>query len=86
MMTKEYQKMTERELKGRYVKSLIPMKSGMYRFPRGTIFTIQGKSGGLELETLPCPKCGISAFVTKVKPFEIELLPPEYKPDTAKVS
>lgn len=71
MDRRTYNKTTEKEFIGRKVKSLRPMKNGLYRFPAGMTFTIQRKQGGFELLSDPCPHCGIRATVNKVQPHDV---------------
>lgn len=68
MDKKTYNKTTEAEFIGRKVISLVPFSNGMYRFPAGMTFTIQGKQGGLSLISDPCPHCSIRAHISKVQP------------------
>jgi len=73
MDRKTYERTREKEFIGKKVKSLVPFKNGLYRFPAGMTFTIQGKSGGFSLLSDPCPHCGIQAYISKVKPHEVNL-------------
>ena len=74
MKESEYRRTPEKELVGRRVKSLKPFRNGLFVIPAGIVFKIERKHGGFHLITEPCSKCGISAFISKVQPCEIELL------------
>ncbi len=42
------------------------IKNTWHRVPMGTKCTVRRNYGGLELETEPCPHCGVSIFIAKV--------------------
>ena len=75
MDRREYERMTETQLKGRRVRSLVPMKNRIESLPAGTLFTITGKFGGLALRSDPCSTCKVQMWITKVPPGQVELLP-----------
>ena len=75
MNNKEYQNMSEKELAGRKVRSLVTLRNGMGLIRAGTILEIRGKHAGLSLQSEPCPRCGLRASITKVPPQDVELLP-----------
>ena len=77
MNRREYERMTEKQLKGRRVRSLVPLKNRIESFPSMTLFTITGKFGGLALKSDPCPTCKMQMWITRVSPGEVELLPRE---------
>jgi len=52
----------------------VPLASGRYKFPAGTLFTISDKFKGFGLWSDPCPHCGVSASIDKVPPQTIELI------------
>lgn len=72
MDRKIYEKTTEKELIGRKVVSLIPLRNGMMILPAGTIWTIHRKQAGFRLLSNPCPHCGIKAWITKVQPRDVD--------------
>ena len=75
MTRTEYQRMTEKELRGRRVRTLPPMSNGNGSIPEGTLLTIRGKQGGLALQCPPCKHCGRAVYITRVEPMHVELLP-----------
>ncbi len=75
MNRREYERMTEKQLKGRRVRALVPLKNRIESLPAGTLFTITGKFGGLALKSDPCEKCGMQMWITRVGPGEVELIP-----------
>lgn len=74
MDTKTYNKLTDRELRGRKVRSLVELHNGWCRIPQGTTFTITRKMGGLHLETEPCVTCGVRVRISYVPPRDVELM------------
>ncbi len=74
MTEKEYRTMTEKELKGRKVRTLKDLGSHIQHIPKGTILTIEGKGGGLRLASKACPTCGVVVYIRGVIPQEVELL------------
>lgn len=74
MDRKTYERTTENEFTGRKVKSLVTLKNGMFTIPAGTIFTITKKQAGFEVRSNPCPTCGISSFISRVQPRDIDFI------------
>ncbi len=72
MDRKTYERTTEKNFIGRKVKSLRPISNGLYRFPAGMTFTIEGKQKGFALLSDPCPHCGIQAYINKVEPQAVD--------------
>ena len=68
-----YTKTTERDMRGLQVRSLFPLRNGLGELPKGTIFTIDRKQGGLHLKSLPCSDCGMALSITHVLPQDVEL-------------
>ena len=77
MTHSEYLRMTERELRGRKVRTLIEMSNGYVTIPEGTILTITRKMGGLHLIGPKCAHCGVQVNISKVTPQHVFLLPIE---------
>jgi hypothetical protein len=69
-----YKKYPEKKWIGRRVRSTCALKNGLNHSPTGTIFTIVGKQAGFSLQTEPCEKCGVSVYIKKVPPEDLELL------------
>jgi hypothetical protein len=76
MNQRVYETTTEAQLLGCRVRADVEMKTGAGSLPAGTIFRIDGKGGGLRLESDPCPHCGFTLYVTKVRPEHVTLLDP----------
>lgn len=75
MQWKLYDRLTEDELVGRKVKTLEPMANGKMEIPAGTVCTITRKWGGFNLKAEPCESCGVSVYITRVSPEQVEFLP-----------
>ncbi len=75
MNVQEYRKMTKEQLKGRKVRTNVPLSTRVMEIPVGTILTIAGKSNGLELESEACAHCGVKVYIRKVEPYMVDLLP-----------
>jgi len=71
MDRRTYERTKETDFIGQKVISLRSMKNGLYRFPAGMTFTIKRKQGGFELQSDPCPHCGIQAYINKVQPIDV---------------
>ena len=72
MDRKTYEKTTEQQFKGRRVISLRKMRTGMFELPPGMSWTIERKQGGFNLLSDPCPHCGIRAYMSKVRPQDVD--------------
>jgi len=72
MDRKTYNRTREAEFKGRKVLNTYPLSNGLYRFPPGITWTIEGKQGGFSLLSDQCPHCGIRASITKVPPYKVD--------------
>lgn len=75
MDEKTYKSMTAKQMKGRKIKTKVPIHAGPYRVPEGTICTITDKQGGLFLIGMPCENCGIQLTLSKIDPIRVDLLP-----------
>jgi hypothetical protein len=63
----------KRDHKGLSVVTLVPLQSGMLKFPAGTRCKVTEAYGGLSLETEKCACCGVSIFIRKVPYAEVVL-------------
>lgn len=72
----EYTKTPERKLIGRKAKltKKLYLQSGL-TFQPGSVVTITRKFGGLSVEGVACPVCGVGASATRVRWDHLELLP-----------
>ncbi len=68
----EYRHLTERQVYGRKVRALDDLVTRRMRVTAGTVLTIRRKQSGYELETGPCPSCGVAMKVAKVPPSSLE--------------
>lgn len=75
MTNGEYKKYTAAELRGRKVRALVDIRSHVADVPAGTILTVLGKRGGLDLEMDRCERCQVAFHVHGVDPYNVELLP-----------
>lgn len=75
MKETQYIKTSESKFRGRRVKVLQPLNNGWGTIPAGTIATIVRKWKGFTLEADPCPCCGLRASISKVKFYDVDLLP-----------
>jgi hypothetical protein len=74
MNRREYEKTPARELKGRRARLERDVRNGWATIAAGTVVTITGKRGGLEIETDRCQSCGVRVHVRKVEPDALLLL------------
>lgn len=74
MDRKMYRYLTDAQFRGRKVKSRFEMRNGRFVIPAGTIFTIVKKFGGFSLISDSCPTCGVAVSISKVQPFDIDLI------------
>ena len=72
MNRKEYTRTPIRLMRGRRVRSLVPMANRLGELPAGTIYEILGKQAGLDLRSEPCGHCGFQQHINKVRPEEVE--------------
>lgn len=57
-----------REWNGLRVKTLVEMRNGWMTIPAGTTGVVETSGGtGLKLTCDPCPHCGVSAHITRVR-------------------
>lgn len=73
-MRRWYNRTKSLDMKGVRVRSLVPMSTSLGSMPAGTIFTVEGKRGGLFLKSDPCPSCGISFSIHGVSEEIVELV------------
>ena len=71
----DYHHTPERELLGRKVRTLAPLKNGWGIIPTGTIATITRKYSGFSLQAEPCPTCGLCVIISRVQYNRVELIP-----------
>ena len=72
MKRQEYNRTPLRLMRGRRVRSLVPMANRLGELPAGTIYEILGKQAGLDLRSEPCGQCGFQQHINKVRPEEVE--------------
>lgn len=77
MTSQKYRKMTKEQLKGRKVRTNVPLSTRVMEIPASTVLTVVGKSNGLDLESEACSHCGVRIFIRKVEPYMVDLLPVE---------
>lgn len=56
----------KRDHAGLIVKTVSPLRNGFMEIPAGTVCKVRNAHGGLDLQTEPCEKCGVSVFIRKV--------------------
>ncbi len=56
----------KRDWVGALVESKRPIANGCAELPAGTKWRVSRHYRGLEMKSMPCIKCGISLFVTRV--------------------
>lgn len=71
---KEYQKKTNEQWAGTRVRSRHALKNGRHTLPKGTVYTIRRKFNGFELTSAACPCCGVQHHITRVNPYDLELV------------
>lgn len=75
MTPKEYRKYTAAALTGRRARLLEPVRNSLAGLDKGTVVTITGKTGGLNIESDKCAHCSVEVYVRGVDPRSLELLP-----------
>jgi len=74
MDRKTYDKMRDREFRGRKVKTTRVLTNGWCIIPLGTVCTVTGKFGGLDFVSDPCPQCGVRVNISRVSPEDVDLV------------
>ena len=69
---REYEKLTRDEVKGRKARNLREFRTGMYDIRIGSVLEVIHKRGGYDLRGRTCASCGVSVYVRKVKPVDLE--------------
>ena len=72
MKLQEYNRTPVSLMRGRRVRSLVPMANRLGELPAGTIYEILGNQAGLYLRSEPCGHCGFQQNINKVQPEEVE--------------
>jgi len=70
----KYKTTPSRKWQGVRVRSLRDMQNGWAALPAGTQFTIEEKHRGFSLRADACECCGLQARISKVQPFDLEIL------------
>lgn len=68
----EYTRMTLAQMQSRRWRTACEMRNGNMVVPAGTEVKIVGKRGGLDISGAACPHCGVSVFVRRVRPWNVE--------------
>lgn len=66
MNRREYERLTETEMKGRRWRTVRPIASSQMEVPAGTEVRIVRKFGGVGIVTNPCEHCGVAVRISKV--------------------
>ena len=74
MNRREYERMTEAQLKGRAVITNHVLKNYYSEIPAGTKCTITRKFKGFNLRSEPCKLCGVKVDLSRVNPEAVTLL------------
>lgn len=69
---REYRRFSEPDWLNVRVRSLVEIRNGYGSLPAGTEYIITRKYRGFELQSEPCPCCGIKVFVNRVSPNSLE--------------
>jgi len=62
---------------GLRVRSRKDLRNALGKIPAGTIFTVNRNYAGLQLESDPCPHCGVRFFITKVSERDVTIIEEE---------
>ncbi len=76
MDLKTYDRTTDKQFRGRQVRTLVQLKNGWAEIPAGTLATIIRKRKGFVLETVACPHCGVKVYISHVGPARVDLVEP----------
>jgi len=71
----EYERLTERQVKGRRVRILRALTNGWMTIPAGTECCITRKFQGYSLTSDKCSHCGVQIHISRVKWYDVDLLP-----------
>lgn len=74
MDRKTYEKITDREFRGRKVKTLVELSNGWCRIPPGTVCTVTKKYDGFDLLGDPCITCGVKVAISHVPPRDVDFV------------
>lgn len=72
---RDYNRWTHAQWRGRRVRSLRELRNASAIIPAGTVFTVKGKFGGLELLADACNCCRIQMRISRVPIEDLEMLP-----------
>lgn len=75
MKQSDYKRMTERQLMGRRVRVLRPLTNAWGTIPVGAECRITRKFQGFSLTSDPCSHCGVRVSMSRVNPYNVDLLP-----------
>ena len=73
---KEYRKFSLDYWVGKNVRTKEVLRNFVTEIPVGTVCKITDKRGGFTLKTEPCKCCGVSVFIRKVNPEDVQLVKP----------
>lgn len=71
---KEYRRLAEHEWKGKRVRSIVPIATGMMEMPAGSLFEITGKYSGFSVQSDPCAHCGVALKARRVPHWMLEVV------------
>ncbi len=69
---REYRRLTDAQVRGRLVRTLVALETPSMRVPAGTVLTVRGKWKGYALEATTCPACGVTMQMRKVPPADLD--------------
>ena len=77
MKMTEYKRTPLWKLKGRKARVTRMLQNSYGALHPGAVVTITGKQSGFEIRAEPCDECKVGLVMSRVSPYDIELLPRE---------
>lgn len=71
---KQYNRWTEREVKGKRARLDDDCYTGQFKLPKGMVVTITHKHRGYSVQSVPCWHCGVSVRATRVEPYHLTMI------------
>lgn len=74
MTQRDYERMTLKQMQQTRWKTLRTLQNGRMKIPEGTEVRITNKCNGLTLQGEECATCGVSVYISKVSPYDVQVI------------
>jgi hypothetical protein len=74
MTQRDYEKLTLKQMQEKRWKTLRTLQNGHMKIPEGTEVRITNKCNGLTLSGEKCETCGVSVYISKVSPLDVQVI------------